>query len=239
MRVNGFEERGIIKVDNAFVYGLEESIIASAYPMQTHTEPMCADYSPVTNRTITDLDLKRAKHLGKAVPGSGHDCFLKGVLLQFDLQVPEYIWRQLDRYHFIDYVSSQSKMHRIVKMDLDESCNKYVTRGAMAECQRFIDFYNNFEWYENLMTENGMRLDQNSFTLRNGEELAFTKENIFKLIIANCPCGVMLTARMSTNYLQLKSMINQRSNHKMQEWRLLTDWFKTLPMVEEMVMRQC
>ena len=118
MQVKGFEIEGLVKVDNARVYGLDESIIASGYPMQVNTEDM-------ENVDLTEKDYKRIKHLGNAVAGSGHDCFLKGIIVQFDLQVPEYIWRQLDRYHFIDYISSQSKMHRITKINLDSVCNRY------------------------------------------------------------------------------------------------------------------
>lgn len=206
MIVKGFEVEGVIKVDNVRVYGIEESIIASGYPMQTKTVPM-VDNAPVTNLVISDKDMKRAKHLGNAVPGSGHDCFAKGVTVQFDLQVPEYIWRQLDRYHFIDYVSSQSKMHRILKMDIDKACNKYVLESTKTNLKSLIDLYNK-------------------------ETVDLAKKELFNHIIANTPCGLMLTARMTTNYLQLKSIVNQRSNHKMQEWRLLCDYFKTLPMFD-------
>ena len=219
MIVKGFEVEGIIKVDNVRVYGLEESIIASGYPMQTETVPM-ADNAPVTNLVISDKDMKRAKHLGNAVAGSGHDCFAKGITVQFDLQVPEYIWRQLDRYHFIDYVSSQSKMHRILKMDLNKACNKYVTETSINLLNYLIEEYNKI----NNDTDFKVKL-------RNGEVVT-NKEDVFNMIIANTPSGIMLTARMTTNYLQLKSIVNQRSNHKMQEWRLLCDYFKTLPMFD-------
>ena len=219
MIVKGFEVEGIIKVDNVRVYGLEESIIASGYPMQTKTVPM-ADNAPITNLVISDKDMKRAKHLGNAVPGSGHDCFAKGITVQFDLQVPEYIWRQLDRYHFIDYVSSQSKMHRILKMDLNKACNKYVTETSINLLNYLIEEYNKI----NNDTDFKVKL-------RNGEVVT-NKEDVFNMIIANTPSGIMLTARMTTNYLQLKSIVNQRSNHKMQEWRLLCDYFKTLPMFD-------
>lgn len=219
MIVKGFEVEGIIKVDNVRVYGLEESIIASGYPMQTKTVPM-ADNAPVTNLVISDKDMKRAKHLGNAVAGSGHDCFAKGITVQFDLQVPEYIWRQLDRYHFIDYVSSQSKMHRILKMDLNKACNKYVTETSINLLNYLIEEYNKI----NNDTDFKVKL-------RNGEVVT-NKEDVFNMIIANTPSGIMLTARMTTNYLQLKSIVNQRSNHKMQEWRLLCDYFKTLPMFD-------
>ena len=200
MEVKGFEVEGVIKVDNVRIYGLNESIIASGYPMQVDTFDM-------NKVVIGDKDLKRVKHLGNATPGSGHDCFAKGVTVQFDLQVPEYIWRQLDRYHFIDYVSSQSKMHRILKMDIDKACNKYVLESTKTNLKSLIDLYNK-------------------------ETVDMAKKELFNHIIANTPCGLMLTARMTTNYLQLKSIVNQRSNHKMQEWRLLCDYFKTLPMFD-------
>jgi len=200
MEVKGFEVEGVIKVDNVRIYGIEESIIASGYPMQTETFNM-------NEINLKDKDLKRAMHLGNAVAGSGHDCFTKGITVQFDLQVSEYIWRQLDRYHFIDYVSSQSKMHRILKLDIDKACNKYVLDNTKETLKNLIDTYN-----------------------RETNDLG--KKELFNHIIANTPSGIMLTARMTTNYLQLKSIVNQRSNHKMQEWRLLCDYFKTLPMFD-------
>ena len=203
MVLKGLNIDGVIKVDNARVYGLEESIVASGYPMQVNTEDM-------ENVDLTEKDYKRIKHLGNAVPGSGHDCFLKGITVQFDLQVPEYIWRQLDRYHFIDYISSQSKMHRITKINLDSVCNRYVYDEVKEILKSIIDKYE-------------------------AETDTDKKKELFNEIIANTPAGLMLTARMTTNYLQLKSIINQRSNHKMQEWKYLCDWFKTLPMFEELV----
>ena len=206
MVLKGLNIDGIIKVDNVRVYGLEESIVASGYPMQVNTEDM-------ENVDLTEKDYKRIKHLGNAVPGSGHDCFLKGIIVQFDLQVPEYIWRQLDRYHFIDYISSQSKMHRITKINLDSVCNRYVYDEVKEILKSIIDKYE-------------------------AETDTDKKKELFNEIIANTPAGLMLTARMTTNYLQLKSIINQRSNHKMQEWRYLCDWFKTLPMLEELVCKK-
>ena len=206
MVLKGLNIDGVIKVDNARVYGLEESMVASGYSMQIETFNM-------DEIDLIDKVIKRAKHLGNAVPGSGHDCFLKGIIVQFDLQVPEYIWRQLDRYHFIDYISSQSKMHRITKINLDSVCNRYVYDEVKEILKSIIDKYE-------------------------AETDTDKKKELFNEIIANTPAGLMLTARMTTNYLQLKSIINQRSNHKMQEWKYLCDWFKTLPMLEELVCKK-
>lgn len=257
MEVKGFEVEGVIKVDNVRIYGIEESIIASGYPMQTETFNM-------NEINLKDKDLKRAMHLGNAVAGSGHDCFTKGITVQFDLQVPEYIWRQLDRYHFIDYVSSQSKMHRILKMDLNKACNKYVRSETIKHLNSLIDAYNNYDYFLDLVRFEKEAEDMNLKRINDSrmcecdgwverelirfkilddkilynnfredfKGIELTKENLFNMIIANTPSGLMLTARMTTNYLQLKSIVNQRSNHKMQEWRLLCDYFKTLPMFD-------
>ena len=213
MVLKGLNIDGVIKVDNARVYGLKESIVASGYPMQVDTYDLDEDGLDEKESRLIPKDIKRAKHLGNAVPGSGHDCFLKGIIVQFDLQVPEYIWRQLDRYHFIDYISSQSKMHRITKINLDSVCNRYVYDEVKEILKSIIDKYE-------------------------AETDTDKKKELFNEIIANTPAGLMLTARMTTNYLQLKSIINQRSNHKMQEWRYLCDWFKTLPMLEELVCKK-
>lgn len=51
----------------------------------------------------------------------------------------------------------------------------------------------------------------------------------------SCPMGLELTARITTNYLQLKTMYHQRKNHKLQEWRDFCEWVETLPYAEEFI----
>lgn len=185
-------------ITNSRVYGLEESIIASGYPMSTE----------IDGYTISEKDMKRAGKLGNAKAGSGHDCYLKGIVVQFDLTVPQYIWMQMERYHFADIVSSQSKMHRITKMDLKKQCNEYVDERIIEILQHYIDLYN----------EN-------------------PSQGQFHYVVSNCPMGYNLTARITTNYLQLKTIYNQRRHHKMQEWHEICDWMETLPMFRELCLQ--
>lgn len=60
----------------------------------------------------------------------------------------------------------------------------------------------------------------------------------FQKIVANCPMGLMLKARISTNYLQLKSNWHQRRGHKLEEWQIYCDWIEGLPGFSEFVMGQ-
>ena len=51
----------------------------------------------------------------------------------------------------------------------------------------------------------------------------------------SCPMGLQLTARITTNYLQLKTIYNQRKNHKLQEWRDFCGWIEDLPFAAEFI----
>ena len=49
--------------------------------------------------------------LAQAESGSGHDCFLKGIVVYIDWSINKIIREQLLRYNFINVISSQSLMH--------------------------------------------------------------------------------------------------------------------------------
>lgn len=51
----------------------------------------------------------------------------------------------------------------------------------------------------------------------------------------SCPMGIELTARVSTNYLQLKNMYEQRKHHKLTEWHDFIDAIKKLPLAHQLI----
>lgn len=56
----------------------------------------------------------------------------------------------------------------------------------------------------------------------------------FEQFIYNIPVGFELTARVTTNYLQLKTIYHQRKNHKLKEWRDFCEVLKTLYFFKEL-----
>ena len=58
-----------------------------------------------------------------------------------------------------------------------------------------------------------------------------TDENYLRLL-DNVPVGFLLTARMTTNYRQLKTIYRQRKTHRRPEWRAICAWIETLPRAE-------
>lgn len=85
------------------IYGLKRAMESAGLPKsdgKTITVPTCID------------------KLGKAPAGSGHDCFLKGIVVQSRITADHSFWMQWQRYHFHDIVSSTSKMHTILSADV-------------------------------------------------------------------------------------------------------------------------
>ena len=97
-------------INNCTVYGFTDSIKASKYPMSTDISKCTTD--------ITDGTLK----LAGCATGTGHDQFLTGIVVQFDLTFTIKAWTEAQRYHFLDFVSSQSTMHRVTNFNIEEQC---------------------------------------------------------------------------------------------------------------------
>ena len=175
-------------VSNWKVYGLDDSVKASKYPMSVDIESL--------NESVTD----RVRQLATCAAGSGHDQFLTGIVVQFDLTLSNKAWVEAERYHWLDFVSSQSTMHRIARMDIAKQCNEYVEDGVIQIVQNRCNIYNNEP----------------------------TEDNYLR-ILYNVPAGFRLTARMTTNYRQFKTIYHQRKNHRLPEWRVFCKWMETLP----------
>ena len=162
-------------IKNVKVYGLEESIKASKYPMSVDIESLNSD---ITDRTIS---------LGSVPTGTGHDNFLKGIVVQFDWTFTPKLSVEVERYHFIDFVSSQSTMHRITKFDLDKAYIKYTDPRCIDIIKEKVKEYNNLQEKIKAAT------DGDKFAL---QEIAKTK---YLEILYSNPCGMLLTASMTTN----------------------------------------
>ena len=65
-------------------------------------------------------------------------------------------------------------------------------------------------------------------------ELEEAKKKKYLEILYSNPCGFKLTAGMTTNYRQLKTIYHQRKTHRLPEWREFCVWIETLPMFKEL-----
>lgn len=183
-------------ISNVSIYGLDEAVKGSKYPM-------AIDLS-LLNNDIT----KTVVRLATCKAGEGHDNFLNGILVQFDLTFTNKAWVEAERYHFLDFISSQSTMHRICHFDLDNSYIKYVDARMIEIMKEKVIAYNELQ--------------------KENPKDPSLKEKYLEILYSN-PAGFKLTAKMTTNYRQLKTIYHQRRNHRLPEWQLFCDWLETLP----------
>jgi hypothetical protein len=81
-------------------------------------------------------------------------------------------------------------MHRISKFNLNDAFNEYVDPHIIIHLKAIQKEYNDNP----------------------------TKENYLKLLYST-PSGLLMTGRVTTNYLQLMNIYQQRHNHRLPEWR--------------------
>ena len=173
------------QISKVFVYNLNNAFEGSKYPMSVDIDSLDGSFT------------KNIKKLGSSPKGSGHDNFLNGAIVSFDLTLSNKAWVEAERYHFLDFISSQSTMHRIQKFDIAKQCNEYVD-------PRIIEILKEYK-----------------------------EKGDYYGMLYNTPAGFRLTAGMVTNYRQLKTIYDQRNNHRLKEWHGVCDWIESLPYMKD------
>lgn len=182
-------------VSDVHVYGLHESVKKAKYPMSVDVNSLNATLTP------------GIQSLAQSGIGEGHDQWLTGIVVAFDLTYTVKAWTEAERYRFLYFISSQSTMHRIAKFNLDEQYDEHTDPRCIKVVKELVEIYNETK----------------------------DPEDYLRILYSN-PCGMKLTAGMVTNYRQLKTIYRQRRNHRLPEWREFCKWIETLPMAKELIL---
>ena len=204
-------------VNNVRIYDLDESLIASGYPMQTS----------LADREMNEKDIYRGERLVNATKdgNTAHAQFLTGVRVAFDLTFTNKAWVEAERYRFLEFVSSQSTMHRITQFNLEEQYNEYVDPRVIEIMKEKVTAYNLLKKF---LRENEDNLPK-SFV----EEMEERLKKLYLEILYTNPAGFKITARMTTNYRCLRNIYKQRKDHRLPEWGEFCKWIESLPYAEE------
>lgn len=184
-------------ITDVAIYGLDESIRRAKYPMAVDTSALTMELT------------KGIRSLAQSATGEGHDQWETGIIVQFDLRYTVKAWTEAERYTFLDFISSQSTMHRIAKFNLDEQYIQYTDPRMIEIMKELVANYNETK----------------------------DPEDYLRVLYSN-PCGFQLIAGMTTNYRQLKTIYQQRKNHRLPEWREFCAWIETLPKAQDLIIRE-
>lgn len=191
------DEHNNLVINNVCIFGIDNAVRGSKFPMAVDIDSVTSDITKTTRK------------LGTVATGTAHDQFLTGIIAQFDLTFTVKAWTEAERYHFFDFISSQSTMHRIAKFDLETQYIDYVDPRIIEVMKELKDKYNETK----------------------------DKEDYLRLLYNN-PCGFKLIAAMTTNYRQLKTIVNQRQNHRLPEWRIFCEQVKQFPYFVELCLNK-
>ena len=128
-------------------------------------------------------------------------------------------------------------MHRLTKMDIKKTCNKYVDDIVIDNLNKWINIYNKMDKDSVVSLE--LHDTEDYLIVSNIKKLSkeylenfvwLNKYEVFMKIISNCPAGLEKWMGISTNYMQLKTIYQQRKSHRLKEdYTSLCDMIENLP----------
>ncbi|MCL2568347.1 MAG: hypothetical protein FWE12_02770 [Oscillospiraceae bacterium] len=206
-------------ITNVQIFGLDESIYRSGYPMlkaaPTEEEFQMAVAEIRAAREAGEIDnthIRRAIKLANA-KGGGHEQYLSGITVTFDMTLSNKAWVEAERYRFLTFISSMSTMHRVAFFKIGESCNFYTSKEAIAAAEALQETYNGID----------------AVAEPDRKKAAYLE------LLYNLPSGFELMAGMVTNYRCLRNIYEQRRTHRLPDWHIVCDWLETLPLAKELI----
>ena len=183
----------------------EFNVVRAVYSARNALNSWNKSDSDFDNNTVGANDLDLAKRLYKA--GTEHRKYLRQIFISMDITAPLYFWSQFDTYKIGTTANSCSKMHTLHKRDLtldDFSTEHLIHVGSKGVLQDVIDCIN---------LHRKVYVDTKA------------KENWYTMIQL-LPSSFNQKRTVTMNLENAVNIINQRSNHKLDEWHVLCDFLK-------------
>jgi len=124
----------------------------------------------------------------------GHNKFLESIVIWIDITAPRYWWAEFDTYRIGVTKQSESTMHTITKRALTQD-------DFNTGIPSFL-----LEWLNNYIS---------AYEFVNKE----LKQKYFQKLKEVLPEGFLQRRIICTNYKVLRHIINQRKNHRLEEWQ--------------------
>ena len=197
----------MIKIKILNIIGFEEAIHGMRNPMNSWNKSDSA--SEITGFCIGKNDLNLMKSLFKA--GSEHRKYDRMIQVYMDITAPLYWWKEFDTYKIGTVTNSCSTMHKIHSKEfvLDDFSHEHLLE---------LDVLNTVIGYLN--------------HYRN--EFLITKDKkCWWQMIQMLPSSYNQKRTVMLNYEVCARIIEQRQNHKLDEWLQFVDVLKKLPYMKD------
>lgn len=210
----------MIKVENIDVFGVEGAFRGMRNPLNSWDKADSEFYfqempdGTVEERAkIGERDFKLSNTL--CMSGPEHRKFLRMIHVQMDVVAPLYWWKEYDTYKVGTVANSCSTMHKIHEKEftLDDFSHEHLLNAFKADLNRLI-------------------VSLNAARSRYLE----TKDKVFWWqMIQLLPSSYNQRRTLDFSYETVFNMINQRKNHKLDEWKQFVEVLENLPLVKELM----
>lgn len=209
---------GEMKITNTEVYGFNAAFRGMRNPMNSwnKSDSFGIDEYNV-NFHIGENDMKLAHSLIKG--GNEHSKFMRMIHVAADFNMPRYWWSEMDTYHF-NTKNSCSTMHKLLNN------TEPITKELFLGCEEDEDVLDivvkRLEELRKEYKNPTPNTDKNRLLVRAKRLL---------------PEGFLQLRTMDTNYAELRTVCNQRKNHRLkEEWGdTFCKWAESLPDAEELI----
>ena len=185
-------------------------------------------FEEMGNYILGENDKKLAINLIKG--GTEHRKFLRMIHVQFDLNLPRYVWSEFDTYKIGTVANSCSTMHKLLNKDDEKDWKEteidkiLSTRGNICR--------NNF-WYSKEddivifnIIERLNQIKEQFLNTKDVEEKRHLKRRAKQLL----PECYLQMRTIDVNYEQLMNIYRQRKNHQLNlEWKMICNFIEELP----------
>jgi hypothetical protein len=195
----------MIKIEKTEVFGWESAVRGMRNPLNSW-EKSDSMFS-MGDTFVGENDLSLMKKLSKA--GSDHAKFLRMINVTCDIPAPLYWWKEFDTYKVGTVANSCSTMHKIhdKEFTLDDFSHEHLTSNFKTDLHCTI------------LSLNYARM-----------KFLETKDKTYWWqMIQLLPTSYNQLRTVTLNYEVLANMYAARKSHRLDEWRELCEWVKTLP----------
>ena len=153
--------------------------------------------------------------------GTDHRKFMRMITVYLDITAPLYWWKEFDTYKVGTVTDSCSTMHKIAAKEftIDDFSHEHLGYSCCTDNE-----------FDNPMNT----LEQVIIVLNGCRDKYITTNNKFWWwqLIQLLPSSYNQKRTIMLNYEVLANIYKSRRNHKLDEWRELCEWIKTLPYSE-------
>lgn len=221
----------MIKVENIEPWGFEHAIRGMRNPLQSWDKSdsrweWVEDPSPINPDdpgmmfVVGENDLNLMRRLYRA--GTEHRKYLRQIFVSMDITAPLYWWKEMDQYKVGTVTDSCSTMHKIAEKEftVDDFSHEHLLDTGMWLLETTIDRLN--KWRSVYVLGNQVYEPKN--------------KEIWWQLIQLLPSSYNQRRTLTMNYENVVTIMKQRSNHKLDEWRTLVNIFYwNLPYIKEIM----